>query len=353
MLLAFRGQNIRSFRDEFALELHATAMAEPGLVRHVPWRAGGKPIGVLPAAAIYGANGSGKSNVLRALHDMRSHVLFSFRQHEPDGGFPRRAFLLSEQPASPSRFEVDLIIEGVRHEYGFVVDDERVLEEWAIHYPQSRASLLFERTRDDVKLGTSIRSQARTTGELLRPNALFLSVDAAVRQPTLSRLSGWFARNLLLAEAESRSLRQALTTKMLEEPSTRNAVLELLRAADLGISGASRVEMDPVMSERFRRALRILDGTEAEPEPGEDGSDFEAFQVRLAHRARTVRSSSRPTTSPWERWSGSASSDRSCNRSSAARSFSRTSSTRACIPISWPPSSRSIRTLRSTAGGRR
>jgi hypothetical protein len=180
---------------------------------------------------------------------------------------------------------VDLIIEGVRHEYGFVVDDERVREEWAIHYPQGRASLLFERVGDEVKLGASIRSQARATAELLRPNALFLSTDAAVRQPALSRLSGWFARNLLLAEADSRSRRQALTTKMLEGSSTREGVLELLRAADLGINGASRVEMDPVMHERFRRALRILDGAEAEPESGsEDGPEFETFQVRLMHR---------------------------------------------------------------------
>jgi hypothetical protein len=285
MLLAFRGQNIRSFREEFALELLPTALAEQAVVRQVQWRSGGKPVGVLPAAAIYGANGSGKSNVLRALYDMRSHVLFSFRQYEPGGGFPRRAFRLGEDAAEPSRYEIDLVVEGVRHEYGFVVDDERVLEEWAIHYPQGRASLLFERTGDEVKLGASIRSRARATAELLRPNALFLSADAAVRQPALSQLSGWFARNLILAEADSRSRRQALTAKMLEESSTRESVLDLLRAADLGISGANRVEMDLVVHERFRRALRILEGAEAEPEPGtEEGPEFESFQVRLEHK---------------------------------------------------------------------
>lgn len=286
MLLAFRGQNVRSFRDEFALELLSTAMAEPTVVRRVEWRKGGKPVGVLPAAAIYGANGSGKSNVLRALYDMRSHVLFSFRHHEPGAGFPRRAFRLGRNASSPSRFEVDLVLEGVRHEYGFVVDDDRVLEEWAIHYPQGRASLLFERSGDEVKFGASIRSRARATTELLRPNALFLSADAAVRQPVLAHLSGWFARNLLLAEADSRSRRQALTTKMLEDASTRESVLGLLKAADLGISGANRVEMDPVMRERFRRALRILEGVEAEPEPGSDeGPEFESFQVRLEHES--------------------------------------------------------------------
>lgn len=284
MLLAFRGQNLRSFRDPFELSLLSTSLVEPGVAHEVPWRIGGKPVGVLPTAAVYGANASGKSNVLRAMNDMRSHVLFSFRAAAPGGGFPRRAFLLGANKSSPSYFEVDLVLEGVRHGYGFVADDQHVLEEWAVYYPHGREALLFKRTGEDVELGASIRAKARATLELLRPNALFLSTDAAVKQPALSRLFGWFARNLVLAEAESRASRQALTTRMLEDPATRDGVLEMLRAADLGVSDAKHTEMDPVMRERFRRALRILEGIEAESESGADeGPDLGDLGVRLVH----------------------------------------------------------------------
>ena len=114
-MLTFRAQNVRSFRDEFELSLISTRLAEDEIVRSVTWREGGRPIGILPAAGVFGANASGKSNVLKAMDDMRGQVLHSFRTGNPIGGIPRRPFLL-DLPArgEPSRFEVDVILAGVR-----------------------------------------------------------------------------------------------------------------------------------------------------------------------------------------------------------------------------------------------
>jgi hypothetical protein len=59
---------------------------------------------------VFGANASGKSNLLRAMHDMRMHVVHSFRSHAPGRGVPRHAFRLDpEHTGVPSRFEVDLV----------------------------------------------------------------------------------------------------------------------------------------------------------------------------------------------------------------------------------------------------
>jgi hypothetical protein len=128
MLLTFRSENVRSFRDALELSLLATALAEKGVPHEVPWRAGGRPIRVLPAAGVFGANASGKSNLLRAIADMRDLVLGSFRHADPGGGIRRTAFRLDPSRAgAPSRFEVDLVLHGIRHEYGFVIDDVRVL----------------------------------------------------------------------------------------------------------------------------------------------------------------------------------------------------------------------------------
>jgi hypothetical protein len=202
VLLAFRSENVRSFRDEFELSLVASAIAEKEVVRQVPWREGGRPAGVLPAAGVFGANASGKSNLVKAMEDMRVHVLRSFRAGSPTGGIARRPFLLDpEARRSPSRFEVDLVLAGVRHEYGFVLDDERVLQEWAYRYPHGKAALLFRRQRDQVDLGAGERAKGRAVTELLRPNALFLSTAASANHPALLPLYGWFERNLRLAEA--------------------------------------------------------------------------------------------------------------------------------------------------------
>ena len=134
VLLSFRAANARSFRDQLEFSMLATRMSERRVVRTVEWREGGAPIDVLPAAGVFGANGSGKSNLLKAMDDMRSCVLHSFRRGDPGGRIPRRPFVLDRaRRAEPSEYEVDLVLDGVRHRYGFSIDDDRVLDEWAFH----------------------------------------------------------------------------------------------------------------------------------------------------------------------------------------------------------------------------
>jgi predicted ATPase len=245
MLLTFRTENVRSFRGALELSLLATALAEEGVPHEVPWRAGGRPIRVLPAAGVFGANASGKSNLLRAIADMRDLVLGSFRQADPGGGIRRTAFRLDPSKAgAPSRFEVDLVLHGIRHEYGFMVDDERVLEEWAYRYPRGKAALLFRRDGDAVTLGEHNRAKGRAVVEILRPNSLLLSAAAAANHPDLLPLRQWFGQNLVLAEPGSRPYRWAFTAELLRREDRRAHVLALLRAADLGITDARVREPD-------------------------------------------------------------------------------------------------------------
>src|SRR5262245_27576102 len=94
VLLTFRATNVRSFKDGLELSMLASALSEPAVPRQVRWREGGKPVSVLPVAGIFGGNASGKSNALRAMADMRMHVLQSFRHGTPSGGIPPRQFRL-------------------------------------------------------------------------------------------------------------------------------------------------------------------------------------------------------------------------------------------------------------------
>lgn len=262
----------------------ATRFAERRYVRAVEWREGGSPVDVLPVAGVFGANGSGKSNLLKVMDDMRSHVLHSFRLGDPEGRIPRQPFVLDRvRRIQPSRFEIDLVLNGIRHEYGFLVDDDRVAEEWAYHYPKGRAALIFRRTGDQVDAGSIERQKTRAVEGLLRPNALMLSTAASAKHAALLPLYQWFGRNLLLAEADSRPVRQALTTAMLSDTDQRGRVLALIQAADLGVTDARKHEPDPVMQERYRRAVRILQGIEGEPD-GDEGPTFEELGVRLVHR---------------------------------------------------------------------
>ena len=265
----------------------ATAMSERQYVRELPWREGGSPARVLPVAGVFGANASGKTNLIKVMHDMRGYVLHSFRYGNPGGrSSSRTRFLLdfAIQEQSVCAFEIEIVLHGIKHDYGFVVDDNLVLEEWAYHYPNGRAALLFHREGGNVQPGSTGRSRTRAVEDLLRPNALYLSTAAAANHPLLLPLYLWFQRNMWMAAGDSRPLRQALTAEMLDNEKQRGAILELLWAADLGIVGAQKHKIDPVMQERLQHAIRILTGTEGEPEDELSPTLGELEGVELVHR---------------------------------------------------------------------
>ena len=284
-LLAFRAENVRSFRDGLELSLLATALAEKGVPRAVPWREGGRRTHVLPTIGIFGPNASGKSNLFHAMSDMRRDVLHSFSHSDPERGMSRSAFRLdSAKTSGPSRFEIDLILHGITHEYGFVLDDTQVLEEWAYRYPHGKAALLFRREGSDVTLGERNRAKGRAVLEFLRPNSLLLSAAAAANHPDLAPLRQWFAGNLLVAEAANRARRCAYTAGMLQDDQHRDQVLGLLQAANFGITGARVREADAEFLERIKRATRIIQGREDEPEDKDSEGSVLGSGVVLSHR---------------------------------------------------------------------
>jgi uncharacterized protein len=113
---------------------------------------------------------------------------------------------------------------------------------------------------------------------------LFLSTAAAAGHPALTRLYEWFTRNLILADARTRSYRQGYTTDLLNRPDQRESVLKVLQLADPGIVDATSLTLDPVMRDRVQRAVRIMVGEEGEIDSS-DELPMPDLGVRLAHHA--------------------------------------------------------------------
>src|SRR5690242_6563565 len=131
MLRSFRVANHRSIRDEAELLL-------------LP--AYDKSSRGVPVVGIFGANASGKSNLLDALRWMQEAVRTSFAVWEPGTGVPRHHFRLAPAAAEqPSTFVVDVMIGEVRHTYGCVADSDRILAEWLYTYPLGKKRGIFER----------------------------------------------------------------------------------------------------------------------------------------------------------------------------------------------------------------
>jgi hypothetical protein len=227
MLRSFRVENHRSIKAEAELQLMPTYDKS-----HL----------TVPVVGIFGANASGKSSLLGAMKWMRDAVTSSHFRWDPDAGVPRQPFLLGDSGrAEPSAFVTDIVLDGVRHVYGFEVDDQQVLEEWLYTYPKGRKRVIFERARADVVFGSTV-ADAKPRGALLaemtRPNALLVSVAARSKLHEATAMAGWFEHELRIADGRYGPAQGRRLAELIEaDPRRAQAVIDLLCAADVGISG--------------------------------------------------------------------------------------------------------------------
>ncbi len=249
MLLGFTAANVLSLRDEQTLSLISDGL-DDSPARPTGVVVEGRPVRVLPVVGIYGANASGKSNVLGALRMMRAAVLDSHAEWTRIEGVPRTPFALDAKAAKmPSSFEVDLVIDKTRWVYGFELSDSRVEAEWLHVYPRGRRQVWFDRDASAAEPfrfpGDHLKGERATLARLTRPDALFLSTAAANNHPQLSVLHRWFHGNLWLVTPESdRAERERFTSRQLLTED-RMRILELLRVADLGIDELEVIKEDP------------------------------------------------------------------------------------------------------------
>lgn len=257
MLIEFRVENHRSIRDEQVLSLEAGRISCAGdpRPRHVP----NCSDMLLPVVGIYGANASGKSNVLAAMAYMKEAVGFSHRFWSPDEGIPRDPFAWGQKRDEPSMFEVEMIIDNVRYQYGFIMDDHVFLEEWIYAWPNGKKQTWLERDGSNFKFGENLKGENTVIEELTRPNALYLSAAAQLRHTQLSPLFSWFGTmvthnltpslsprrysgggfgteaTLAYLLGEQSESRQATLFEDTQADSTLDQFKSLLRSADIGI----------------------------------------------------------------------------------------------------------------------
>jgi uncharacterized protein len=258
VLIRFRARNFRSLKEEQELSLVASSLKDsPEAVTQVK----GLDLGLVRAAAIYGANASGKSNVIRALAYMSSAVQNSQRQWAPEGPILREPFLLDPQSKlDSSSFEVDLLLDSVRYHYGFTLNDREILEEWLDAYPLGKRQIWFKREHRDFTFGKKMGGDNPAIERLTRPNSLFLSAAAQNNHEGLLPLYQWFVERLGYVPRE-RGQHIQYTTQACKDENVKSWVLQVLRAADMGIAGLEVREEDllpPLVTKDMSEEDRVL-----------------------------------------------------------------------------------------------
>lgn len=260
---------LRSFR----LANHRSIAEEQELLLMPAWHQSGKS--VVPVTAIYGANASGKSNVVSGLAFMRNAVLESFARWEVDEGVPRKPFrLTAASRTQPSVYVAELVIDSVPHTYGFSVNGSEVLEEWLYSYPEKRRRTLFNRKRGEISFGTTLgglKPKLEILEEFTRSNSLFLSAAARLNLDPLIPVYRWFQSDLRIrrsSRVRGSFLAQITERFLLKNPQNRDRLISLLAAADVGITGF-RIE-DTIDRRRNTSTVELR---------FEHGADGELFEV--------------------------------------------------------------------------
>jgi len=261
MLIEFKVANYLSFREQATLSMVASSSEKErpeNVIDEVPGFKGR----LLKSAVIYGANASGKSNLVRAVRFMQGFVLNSATGGQRKDPIPVAPFKLDAQSLhAPSSFEVSCIIDGELFIYGFSATRERVTEEWLHSYPLGRRRVLFERATTtegttEARFGSAWTGERKSLEAQTRANALLLSVAAQFNHELGSRVYDWFDAQLqAVTDSAGFYTAPALSfsaSMAMENPEFKDKMLRLLRMADIGIVDLL-AEKEPLEeSSRFR-----------------------------------------------------------------------------------------------------
>lgn len=266
MLLRFGVANHRSIRDYQELLLSSSRSADDGLTMPVPVIDGN----VVPVAALYGANASGKSNLLDAMDDLRLLVRDSHKRGDATDAIRRSPFRLDTGSSqAPTRFECSFTLgsgaSDANADDGAVYDLEVEFTAQEIRRERLRRSFQGRRrsthtlyVRETVDGTVTVEPRSHLTGEnamiasLTRPNSLFLSAAAQNNHPQLTPMHRWFTRGWTCRMAEGPAPEQA-AAEMVGDFRHRDWLDLLLNHAEAGLGGVEVGER-----EVNERALEIM-----------------------------------------------------------------------------------------------
>ena len=234
MLVEFRVSNYRSIGDEqiFSLVPSTNQKEYPENIL-----ARGK-YNSLIAASVYGANGSGKSNLVNAIAVMVFIIKHS-NLWPSNAILPYDPFLLREgYQGKETVMEVTFLIGNIRYRYGFAYDRMNIIREWLMKKSIGREVSLFSREMDTIDVTAGLKGNAKNISAAIdatKENGLFLSVLDALNIEEAKEIIQWFG-NLKVISGLHPELYKSTTISMLQDPQEAKMINDYLASLCLNIS---------------------------------------------------------------------------------------------------------------------
>lgn len=241
MLIEFSTTNFRSYRERQTLSMVRGKLKDDDKLDTHSFPFPDKAdMALLRSAAIYGANASGKSNLIRALRTMKRVVVQS-AGWQRGKELPMEPYLLSTETAQePCEFEASFYVNDVRFQYGFSATSERVMEEWLYAYPSGRAQSWIERAWDDGSQSyewgrmEALKGQKKLWKDSTRDNALLLSTAVQLNCEQLQPVFDWFENTLKIVGING--FNPGFSIKSCEKGERKKEIVNFLKSADLNIT---------------------------------------------------------------------------------------------------------------------
>jgi AAA15 family ATPase/GTPase len=275
MLIRLTVDNVLSFNTE--QEILLTPGKNRNHNHHIIKGEKARDVDILKAAVIYGANASGKSNLIKALALMQRIVLHG----DSDTILYDKFKLNSTSENRSSKIEVEFLINGVNYAYGFAFDKLQVKSEWLYFFNKEKDYKVFERTTegrdvsvtfDNLKLSNKELNNLEFVGTITKPAECFLH---ALNNSNVDKIKGidmikdaykWFSESLTIIFPESKY--GSLESNIATNESFKVLFEWALDYFDTGIKGiqstdvdfwSSEVELPKRLKEQIQKDLKIGD----------------------------------------------------------------------------------------------
>lgn len=230
MLLYFKVKNYRSIRDEAVLDMEAAAIKDDA----ADLLDFGKNK-YLPAAAIFGKNGGGKSNLIRAMWLAVQFICNSQRTQTENAEVPVRPFALNDYSQNePTEFEFCYIQNNVKYIYGFSATCREIKTEYLKASPKGRESLIFSRQNGVFKFPQNNEFRHKELiSKAIASNQLFFSVSCAMNYKPCIEAMSWFREKIVFSR-DYTDINQSLIGYS-EDETMLKAIVSAAKKADVGI----------------------------------------------------------------------------------------------------------------------
>ena len=229
MLIQFSARNFKSFKDPFTLDLFTNKKTAVSNIIKSNFK------NTYASAVFYGANGSGKSNILKAYNMMRNLVLNKDKVMLSTDRLKINTFKLStESEDDTSAFDICFIYNNKKFKYGFEYDENIVYSEYLFVYETVQPTLIFEYDLDEDEGKIKCTKYKSLSQKKHLKNTLFLwDVDREDIEEAHEVLN-WFKETIYIEFSNARNVNPSYWNN-LTKPDVKNIFQIFIHDADFGI----------------------------------------------------------------------------------------------------------------------